>query len=124
MGADLVEVSGADEAEVGHREGRAVIWIRAVDGDPVGSDGFVARVRFRELSEHTTTHDLALSVPVDQAADPHRQRLLLLGSRTADVRAFARRMGQEGWRPVAHSDRAALHEADYALCLIDRPAHD
>jgi hypothetical protein len=124
MGADLVEVSEAGESAIGHLEGRASVWVRAVPAADGGElpGGYVARVRFKEVSDHTTTHDLALTVPADRAVVPGRQRLLLLGSRTADVRAFVRRMDVEGWREVAHTERSALHDGDYALSLIDRPA--
>lgn len=112
MGADFLPVAPA-AGSVRH-EGRAAVWAERPDGARA-----VLRARFEDASAATVVHELALLHPVEDVAGSDRRRLLLLGSREPDVRAYARRLADQGWREVA---RAVPDGAGYALSLVDHPA--
>ncbi|NHC24140.1 hypothetical protein G6553_13290 [Nocardioides sp. IC4_145] len=112
MGADFLPVAPA-VGSVQH-EGRATVWAERPDGSRA-----VLRVRFEDASAAAVVHELDLLLPVEEAAGSDRRRLLLIGSREPDVRAYVRRLADQDWREVA---RAVPAGAGYALSLVESAA--
>ncbi|MDN4171426.1 hypothetical protein QWY28_00565 [Nocardioides sp. SOB77] len=112
MGADFLPVAPA-AGSVQH-EGRAAVWAERPDGTRA-----VLRVRFEDATAAPVVHELELVLPVEDVVAPDRRRLLLLGSREPDVRAYVRRLADQDWREVA---RAVPGDAGYALSLVEHAA--
>ncbi|WP_182525921.1 hypothetical protein [Nocardioides dongkuii] len=109
MGADLL--TAAPPADEVH-DARASVWVH----------GSLLRAQFLDAAGTVVAHDLDPVVGLDDLGDAQRRHLLLIGSRAADVRAYARNLHDQGWREMAHSAPAALGPGQYAITLVDHPA--
>ena len=112
MGVDLLPVAPASATPP---DGRAAAWL-ASDAGPD-----VLRARFVDATGRSVDHELTLVVDAAQLVADGRRHLLLMGSREADVVAFAKRLSGEGWRELARSAPAYVPEGGYVVSLVDHP---
>lgn len=104
--APIVEELAADHVA----EGRAAAWLTA--------DG-AFRTCFHDAAAELVHHDLEVVRPGVTGVG-ERHHLLLVGSREADVHAFAQRLHGQGWHELARSRPGRATSGGYFLALVER----